>query len=128
MKNVKRKLLILATVSVLSASSAATVMASGYQTPAETAASLTGKAVSEIIQERFDTGKTFGQLAAEAGKLEEFKKERLKAKEEILTENVETGTISQEEADTIIDNIKERQAACDGTGCGYGRSWYGQRI
>ncbi len=120
MKKLKRNLLVLSAVSILSAGSAATVMAADYQTPAETAASLTGRPVSEIIQEVIDTGKTYGTIAAEAGKLEEFKEERLNVKEQILDENVENGVISQEDADSILDDIKERQAVCDGAGTGYG--------
>ena len=105
-------------VSILSVGSAATVVAADYQTPAETIASLTGRPVSEIIQEAVDSGKTYGMIAAEAGKLEEFKEERLNVKEQILDENVENGAISQEEADNILEDIKERQAICDGTGAG----------
>lgn len=44
---------------MLSASSAATVMASGYQTPVETAAFLTGKAVSEKIKKDLILAKKF---------------------------------------------------------------------
>lgn len=74
-----------------------------------------------------ETGKTFGAIAAEAGKLEEFKQKILEAREQILSEDVEKGVITQEEADDIIEAVKERQALCDGTGYGYGcgRGGYG---
>ncbi|MEY8392343.1 hypothetical protein AALA98_13445 [Lachnospiraceae bacterium 45-W7] len=120
MKKITRNLLLLSAVSILTVGSAATVTAADYQTPAQTVASLTGRPVSEVIQEAIDSGKTYGMIAAEAGKLEEFKEERLNVKEQILDENVENGTISQEEADNILEDIKERQAICDGTGAGYG--------
>ncbi len=120
MKNLKSKLIILSAISILSIGSAATVLAADYPTPADIAASVTGKAVAEVIQERIDTGKTYGAIAAEAGKLEEFKEEMLNTKEEMLREDVENGVISQQEADDTLNTIKERQAICDGTGCGLG--------
>ena len=129
MKKLKRNLLLLSAVSILTVGSAATAWAADNPTPAETVASLTGTSVSEVIQEAIDTGKTYGTIAAEAGKLEEFKEERLSVKEQILDENVENGAISREDADNILDEIKERQAVCDGTGYGAGRGYgygYGQ--
>lgn len=126
MKHLKSKVILFTAISVLSMSSALTVSAAGRHTPADIVASLTGRAVASVIEERFETGKTFGTIAAEAGKLDEFKSEMLSTKEEILNENVENGVISQEEADEILDAVKERQAVCDGTGygdglgCGYG--------
>ena len=126
MKHLKSKVILFTAISVLSMSSALTVSAAGRHTPADIVASLTGRAVASVIEERFETGKTFGTIAAEAGKLDEFKSEMLSAKEEILNENVENGVISQEEAAEILDAVKERQAVCDGTGygdgsgCGYG--------
>lgn len=120
MKNLKKKVTVLTVVSMFSLGSAATVLAADYQTPAEAAASVTGKEVEDVVKERMETGKTFGSIAAESGKLEEFKKLMLEAKEKILSEDVEKGVITQEEADDILDAVKERQAACDGTGYGQG--------
>lgn len=126
MKNLKCAIILLAAVTMLSAGSI-TVMAADYQTPADVVAGLTGRTVEDVIQERFDTGKTYGTIAEEAGKLDDFKSESLNLKEDILNENVADGLLSQEEADDILDAIKARQAICDGTGygdglgCGYGR-------
>ncbi len=126
MKNFKRNMAVLGIVSMLSVSSV-TALAAGAQTPADAAASLTGRDVEDVIRERMETGKTFGAIAAEAGKLEEFKQKILEAREQILSEDVEKGVITQEEADDIIEAVKERQALCDGTGYGYGcgRGGYG---
>ncbi len=126
MKHLKSKVILFTAISVLSMSSTLTVSAAGRHTPADIVAGLTGRAVASVIEERFETGKTFGTIAAEAGKLDEFKSEMLNTKEEILNEDVENGVISQEEADEILNAVKERQAVCDGTGngdgsgCGYG--------
>lgn len=120
MKNLKRKITLLAVAAVISAGSI-TVMAANYQTPADIAASVTGKTVEDVIQERFNTGKAYGTIAAEAGKLDEFKAESLNIKEKLLSEDVEKGLLSKEEADNILNTIKERQAICDGTGYGNGR-------
>lgn len=120
MKGFKRRIVLLSAVSMLSIGSVATVMAANYQTPADAAADVTGRDVEDVVQERFETGKTFGAIAAEAGKLEEFKKKVLDAKEKLLKEQVEDGAITQEQADDILEAVKERQAACDGTGYGMG--------
>lgn len=90
--------------------------ASKYNTPAEAAAGLTGKTVESVIEEKTETGKTYGTIAKEAGKLTEFKNEILEMKKDILDEKVKNGTITQERADEIITALKENQANCDGTG------------
>ena len=48
---------------------AATAMAAEYQTPADTAAEVTGRSVEDVARERFETGKTYGAIAAEDGRL-----------------------------------------------------------
>lgn len=118
MKNLKCKIGLFMTASMLCASSVTTVTAADYQTPASIVASLIGRTVTDVIQERFSTGKTYGTIAAEAGKLDEFKDEMLDNKEEILNDKVENNLISQEEANNILNAIQERQAVCDGTGFG----------
>lgn len=120
MKHLKGKAALITAISVISIGSAVTASAAEHRTPADIVASLTGKAVANVIQERSETGKTFGMLAAEAGKLEEFKSEMLAAKEEVLNENVENGVISPDQADEILNTIEANQAVCDGTGNGAG--------
>ena len=117
MKNLKKIIAVCALTLVVSTAGFTAFAASAYKTPAEAAASLTGKTVSDVITERQETGKTYGEITSEAGKLEEFKAARL----EIMKDNVDTrvtsGTITQEQADEIYNNMKENQANCDGTGC-----------
>ncbi|HZJ57303.1 MAG TPA: hypothetical protein VFD89_03585 [Clostridia bacterium] len=89
--------------------------ASGHKRPADIVSELTGRSVEELYEER-DSGKTFGQIADEAGKLDEFRSEMLVEKKAVLDERVQEGRISQERADTIYDAMKENQINCDGTG------------
>jgi len=90
--------------------------ASAYTTPAETVAGLTGRTTDSVISERKESGKTYGAIAADAGKLDEFKIEMLEMKKDNLATQVEAGTITQEKADAILEAIDENQAMCDGTG------------
>lgn len=113
MKNLKK--LVAVSLSVLVIGAAGMVYAADLKTPAEVAAALTGKSVNEIYVER-EGGKTYGTIANEAGKLDEFKTELLKQKKAILDEKVKNGQITQQQADEIYNNIKNNQAACDGTG------------
>lgn len=89
--------------------------ASGVKSPAELASELTGKTLAEVREER-TTGKTYGTIAKEEGKLEEFKDQMLEQKQEALNQRVAEGTLTQEEADQVYTRIKDNQANCDGTG------------
>ncbi len=122
MKKIKSFLFLLAALILFTASSI-TVSAAGNETPADIVARLTGRDVTDVIQEKLNTGKTYGTIAKEAGKLDEFKAECLELKEQILKENVANGLLSQDEADDILAPIKENQAICDGTG--NGNCWNG---
>lgn len=113
MKNTK-KLLVL-TVSVFAILTfTVSAFANTKNSPAESLAGLTNKTVEEVSQEKNDTGKTYGQLAEKAGKLEEFKLERSETKKAKIALRVEDGKISQEKADKLIADFEERRANCDG--------------
>jgi len=103
------------------------VATSAYNNPAEIVAGLTGRSVESVIDERHDTGKSFGTIAKEAGKLDEFKAEILELRKDQLAARVADGRLTQEQADKILASIEERQALCDGEGygygCGYGRGY-----
>lgn len=116
-RNFKKLAFVLAALVVLG--SAGVVYAATYKTPADIVAGLTGKTASQVADER-ETGKTYGQIANEAGKLDEFKAQILEEKKEILDKKVKDGTLTQEQADGIYSAIKDRQAICDGTGLGMG--------
>lgn len=124
MKNLKKSVIALAVVTVFAAASITSFAASAYNSPAEAAADLTGKTTEQVAEER-SAGKTYGTIANEAGKLEEFKASMLETKKDIINRRVAEGTMTQEQADEAIAAIEERQAICDGTGnagenCGLG--------
>jgi len=118
MKKIKKLVLAGAVIFTVSATTATAFAASSYNNPAEALAGLTGKTVEAVSAERYESGKTYGTLANEAGKLEEFQTEMLQIKKDILADRVEAGLMTQERADEIIAAIEENQALCDGTGSG----------
>ncbi|WP_302486397.1 DUF2680 domain-containing protein [uncultured Megamonas sp.] len=120
MKNLK-KIIITGLLALTVATTA--FAASAYNSPAEIVAGLTGRSVESVIDERHDTGKSFGTIAKEAGKLDEFKTEVLELRKDQLAARVADGRLTQEQADRILASIEERQALCDGDG--YGCGYYG---
>lgn len=116
MTKLKKIAAIGAMVLVVSATSLTAFAASKYSSPAEAVAGLTGQTVESVITERADTGKTYGTIAKDAGKLEEFKAENLQIKKDALAEKVKAGTMTQARADEIIAAIEKNQVNCDGTG------------
>jgi hypothetical protein len=125
MKHFKKILgvgIVALSLSVLSVTAFA---ASGYKTPAEAVAGLTGRTLQSVIDERKESKKSFGAIAAEAGSLDSFKAEMLEIKKDRLAAQVEAGKITQEEADAILAKIEENQAECDASGSGQKGSGHG---
>ena len=89
--------------------------ATNATTPAGIVAGLTGQSIEQIMAKRA-TGITFGAIAQEAGKLDEFKVQTLEQKKIILDQRVKDGNLTQAQADQIYNSIKTNQATCDGTG------------
>ena len=116
MKNLK-KLIAVATIigslSVVGIAGAA--YATGATTPAGIVSELTGKSVEDVTAERA-TGKTYGAIAEDAGKLENFKTEILVQKKAMLDQRVTDGNMTQAQADAMYKSIQENQTTCDGTG------------
>lgn len=114
MKNFK-KLIVVATIigslGVVGVAGAAT----GATTPAGIVSVLTGKSVEAVTAER-TAGTTYGAIAQEAGKLEEFKTETLLLKKAMLDQRVKDGNMTQEQADAMYKSMETNQATCDGTG------------
>jgi hypothetical protein len=120
MKNLK-KLIAVATV-VGSLGIAGAAYAANATTPAGIVSSLTGKSVEEVTAQRA-AGTTYGAIAQEAGKLDEFKAQILEQKKIVLDQKVKDGNLTQAQADQIYNSIKNNQTTCDGTGsAGIGRS------
>jgi len=90
--------------------------AAKYDSPQEALAGMTGKTVEEITEKKVQENKTYGAIAAEEGKLDEFKVELLEQKREMIQERVTEGNLEQEDADAILERIQERQETCIGEG------------
>ncbi|TGE39898.1 hypothetical protein E4K67_02625 [Desulfosporosinus fructosivorans] len=116
MKNFK-KLIAVATIigSLGVVGVAGASYATGTTTPAGIAAGLTGKSVEDVTAQRA-AGTTYGAIAQEAGKLDEFKAQSLEQKKLVLDQRVADGNLTQAQADDIYNSIKTNQATCDGTG------------
>ena len=93
MKKMKKLIAVIAAVGVLGTAGAA--YAATVKTPA---------------------GETYGAIAKDAGKLDEFKAQMLEQKKIVLDQRVKDGTLTQQQADEIYNTIKDNQATCNGTG------------
>jgi polyhydroxyalkanoate synthesis regulator phasin len=116
----KKSIIVAISFLVLAVMSVPILAGLHHETPAGITANLTGRDVQSIIDEKVETGKTYGKIASEAGKLDGFKAEALEMKKNRLAERVKAGEISQSEADELLRIIKEKQAMCDGTGSSNG--------
>lgn len=110
MKNLKKIMALVVTVGVIGSATAAFAAST-----ADIVSSLTGKTTDELIQERA-AGKTYGTIAKEADKLEEFQVQMFEQKKSILDQRVKDGTLTQQQADEIYEAIKNNQSSCEGTG------------
>ncbi|MBE5984671.1 MAG: hypothetical protein E7248_15410 [Paenibacillaceae bacterium] len=117
MMNKKKVMTGCALALALSAATMTSFAAAAYKTPAEAVSGLTGKTLDEVTAER-KSGKSYGSIASEAGKLNEFQQAVADIHEDRLNEAVADGTLTQEQADAQLAAIRERQAACDGNGSG----------
>lgn len=121
MKSFKKLVAVITAIGILGAGSA--VYAAAAKTPAEIVSGLTGKSVEDLYKERAE-GKTYGTIAKDAGKLDEFKVQILEQKKSVLDQRVENGTLTQAQADEVYNAVKDNQAVCDGTGsAGIGRKY-----
>lgn len=119
MKNFKKLIAAVAVIGVLG--TAGVAFAATAKTPAEIVAGLAGKTVESVTKERV-AGKTYGTIAKDAGKLDEFKTQMLEQKKSVLDQRVKDGTLTQQQADETYNAIKNNQATCNGTGStGMGR-------
>lgn len=116
MTKMRKFLLTGAVVLAIGATSVTAFASLAYNSPAEAVAGLTGKTVNKVNEERQSTGKTYGTIAKDAGKLDEFKKANTQIKKDILAKRVAAGTLTQAKADEIIKALEANQEACDGTG------------
>lgn len=119
MKTVRKQIIVMGiVVLILVAGAVAVFAASSYSTPAGAIAGLTGRDVQSVIDERAETGKTFGTIAKEAGVLDAFRAEMMEIRRDILAARVAAGKMTQEQADAIMAKVASRQATCDDSGAG----------
>lgn len=118
----KNKILIIGLVLIMVLAATVTAFAFTGGRPVEILAGLTGKNTDDLAQARYESGKTYGQLAYEESEevWEEFRDEMLENRKAIFKERVAEGYLTQEEADEILENIKEMQDFCLDNGGGYG--------
>lgn len=119
-KHNKTAVVIIAVLALLATSF--TAFAYTVSSPAEILAGLNGKSVEDVTDERYETGLTYGQMAYDQGLWEEYNEKMLESKKAYLDEKVKDGTITQEQADEIYENMLLRQENCaaNGTGGGFG--------
>jgi len=116
MKNYKKLIAAATIVGMLGVVGVAgAAAATGATTPAGIVAGLTGKSVDAVTAERA-TGKTYGTMAQEAGKLDQFKTENLAQKKVMLDQRVTEGNLTKAQADATYKSIEANQATCDGSG------------
>ena len=80
-----------------------------YQTPAQAAAGVTGMSLEDVQQERAETGKTYGEIAAENDRLDEFREAKLSMQEESVSSSSST-----------VSSIGNGNGVCDGSCIGAG--------
>lgn len=117
----KKTLVILAVV-ILAMGTMALSFAGSLFSPAEIYADLTGTTVDEAYALKLETGKTFGELAEEAGVYEAFRDATHANKVAWINEKVENGELTEEEAAQIIENLEN----CTGDQSGMMRGLFSQ--
>ena len=120
MKKMGKVLWIATAVVVVAALGTGVAAATDFKTPAEIVAEITGRDEDSVVEEKQETGKTYGTIAAEAGVLDAFRDVMQDMREDRVADRVESGDLTQEEADAILERVEERQEDCDGTGSGMG--------
>ncbi|WP_427338443.1 DUF2680 domain-containing protein [Caloranaerobacter sp. DY30410] len=130
-----KKVLSLVLVGVFVLSIGAFAFADTFSSPAEIYANLTGKTTDEAYALRNSTSKTYGQLAEDAGLLDEFRDANLEVKKAILEDRVKNGIITQEQADEILAAIENSNCTVPGEnrigqnyGVGFGKGFNGNGI
>lgn len=104
-----KKLIAITLIGVLAIGLGAMSFADAFSSPAQVYADLAGVDVATAYELK-GTDKTFGELAEENGFLDAFEAATLSGKIAIVNARVADGTLSQEDADAIIEQIEN----CDG--------------
>jgi phosphate-selective porin len=113
-----RALSVLA-IAALVLTTAAVALASELKSPVEILSDVSGNPVEDIQQQR-QQGQTYGEMAEDYGKFEEFRQQMIEQKKAILEKRVQEGSLTQEQADEIE---KRLGTYCNGEG---GKRLFGQ--
>lgn len=105
-----KKMMAIVLIGIMVLALGAMSFADAFSSPAQVYADLAGIDVAEAYELR-SSGMTFGELAQEEGFYEEFAAATLEGKIVILNQLVADGTMTQEDADAIIEQLED----CDGT-------------
>ena len=93
-----------------------------YQTPAQAAAGVTGMTLEEVQEERAETGKTYGEIAAENDRLAEFQEARQSMREEAA--DTEPAAVSSTgNGNGACDGSCNSTGVCDGSCLGAGNGY-----
>lgn len=114
----KKVLIVGLALVVIIATSITAFAVTKYNTPAEIVANITGKSVDEVTNQRYETRKTYGEIAYDEGVWEDYYESMLESKKAFLDEKVADGSLTQEQADEIYSNMLERQEYCYNNGNG----------
>lgn len=109
-----KKIIIMMGISALIMTSGIAVYAGQGFSPVERLSELTATPVETLYEEKGDL--TFGELASQKGVIEEFRKDMLENKKNILEQRVTDKRLAQEEADAIYSKLLEKREDCDGSG------------
>lgn len=90
-----------------------------YQSPAQAAAGVTGMSLEDVQQERAETGKTYGEIAAENDRLDEFREAKLSMQEESVSSSSSTVS-SIGNGNGVCDGSCNSTGICDGSCIGAG--------
>ncbi|AHM57391.1 hypothetical protein EAL2_c21100 [Peptoclostridium acidaminophilum DSM 3953] len=118
MKLFSKRTALLTTTAVAVLSLGAVAFADSIMTPAQIYSEVTGKTVEQAYTDRQTSGESYGKLAQDAGKYEEFKSQMMESKKAVLEERVSSGQMTQEQADALM----ERMENCEGDSQGLGRA------
>ncbi|MEF9952390.1 MAG: hypothetical protein RR838_07320 [Clostridium sp.] len=113
----KKSIIAFTAVCTLGLTATGVFAASNFSSPIEALASITGRSVASIQSEN----KALGEIAKEENKLNEFKAETYQIKKDKLDKLVKEGSMTQDEANKILQTTKEKQANCNGEGNGSGK-------
>jgi hypothetical protein len=123
-----RALSILA-ITALVLTTAAVALASELKSPVEILSEVSGYPVGDI-QEQRQQGQTYGEMAEDYGKLEEFRQQMIEQKKAILEKRVQEGSLTKEQADEIEKrlgtscNVEGDKRLCSqGLGAGFGMGY-----